>query len=1297
MPEHILRLDDKLKHHSYQWPQTLLTFPLNALTEEENINGIQQGGEENVTNSTPILLDEEGKAQPFQMDGENLCLLSDLPVGTTKIWKLVKGERIENYPGQKKIAFPEGEHILLTTDRLELRIASAMPKKVEEGYSLFKLTAPDEKGGTYGCEAVLETQKEPAGFSAEILKNGSLFSDCTLNLSFKDGALYTLGLRLTQGMEFADLDEKTEGFGKEEGRLTLRWFDFSPDKRFCQFRGCEKIDTYNDGELLPVKVLPYASWVSWWDAKAVSFTDTSLQRSAGVFVRKAGEWNNGQYPLWGSPEEMALTFSWNSRALAFRYPLVNGIRSTAIALFDAGRDEAARRGREASSSKSGEQTGYIDSLYFYYEFLNLNKVKDWVLRWDEDKKAYPRHFPKETLPEAGVEMWHYGIYKKPFTPAFMEDVIYRLSANMNRLWEAGPVSAREFFCWVYAFDMAAPAMTQEQFDDMKACCAFMAYAHGDENFMPVENMLAGHPNFLADARSVPALMASLFPSHPHATAWVDQFEQAMARNMKYHTRPEVKAWGSQGGRWTENLGCYNFAALVPMMKTAGLVYKTFGSNVSAYPNLKKWASYMIDSLTAPVDGRRTYPPQGAHSGAHRDPLGTVDATMLLAERLKAYDPLLSEYLMYLCPPDAPAFEERRANANIYKALHDKAFIENKGTKPPLKSVKYTGYGFVLRASVHEESEVSVHLQQIDEGPNYRWGRAGQGGCGVIYYNARGCRYSYNRPEDVGDANMGDVQACCNFGVLVGHEYRSVGRNDLTEPLLDLGFAKYAKINAGPWSQPFYRSRSVLLSGDDYIIIHDSVGDMRVRGRFSWFVKEGEPFPSIAQLKPGVEGKKVRPGPPADGIEETDDHGRRSSGRVYDGSGDFLTLVSHRSINCDYNSYTRKTDYGAEFKMQGRTDYIFKDSGHIHFSDNFSSFTGYTGLVRIYGTSKAEAAVFEGTTVGALGIVASIEPIAIKPSAEREKGESKAPKGGALSFVLNKGRLSGKVICHEASRIEFKCEKKEAVWETFTLYVDGLPLAPAAREESGFAFELQQGSYTWEWTDSLPAPLQSEILSAVVASGEVEAVWMPLAGAEAYAVEQSTDNGSTWDVITESAKENRIAVRGLKNGSKLHLRVCGVNRDHKGPWSSEYPVYVTQAVPQSPEGLKLRFLGGPEGSKRFEMTWGRLLGVKSYRLYRRPVEKDNAAGSSFELIYEGTDCVFVDVTEKDKVWEYGVSAVNANGEGSLSEVRDTAPGGLAFWDPEPDRLFKRYALSHEYGYNGYNHWDRGPGLLPDYPI
>ena len=47
--------------------------------------------------------------------------------------------------------------------------------------------------------------------------------------------------------------------------------------------------------------------------------------------------------------------------------------------------------------------------------------------------------------------------------------------------------------------------------------------------------------------------------------------------------------------------------------------------------------------------------------------------------------------------------------------------DNSGTNPHLRSRKYTGYGIVLRSAVDTPAEVSIHLQQIDQGPNYRWG------------------------------------------------------------------------------------------------------------------------------------------------------------------------------------------------------------------------------------------------------------------------------------------------------------------------------------------------------------------------------------------------------------------------------------------------------------------------------------------------------------------------------------------------------------------------------------------------
>ena len=56
-----------------------------------------------------------------------------------------------------------------------------------------------------------------------------------------------------------------------------------------------------------------------------------------------------------------------------------------------------------------------------------------------------------------------------------------------------------------------------------------------------------------------------------------------------------------------------------------------------------------------------------------------------------------------------------------------------------------------------------------------------------------------------------------------------------------------------------------------------------------------------------------------------------------------------------------------------------------------------------------------------------------------------------------------------------------------------------------------------------------------------------------------------------------------------------------------------------------------------------------------------------------------------IYEYAISAINGNGEGPMSGLRDTAKDGPAFWDPEPDVKFRRYLPSHEYGYQGFDHW------------
>ncbi|MDR6550872.1 fibronectin type III domain-containing protein [Paenibacillus qinlingensis] len=1241
-----IRLNDDLRHHKYRWPKTLLSYPIELSLADPQVYK---------------LIDEKQREHRYQLSESvsnrqaTLSFLTDLPSGSKQIYRLEQAD-MQSQPPLLGLVMDENEAGCVTITTTVLTVAIRRETSLDESgrYPIFTIGNENIRGAAY-----LQSNVPLASYELEVRNAGCLYADCVLTAHFADETSYKLQLKIIDEMEFVEMQEELTGFTEEyEGKLVLNWEQFQPQIRYARNRGNEKVDLYkDDNDYLPYKLLPYASYNSWWSTAVASFTDTHKGTSAALFVKGAEQWKYPEYALWGSPENTAIRFRYCmnmdlSGTLQWEYPFISGTRTTAIAIY------------KSEKNDQYEQKNYVEFLWFWYEFIHLNKVKDWILRWKEDRSQYPRYFPEESMPASGKEVWHYGVRKEPFTPAFMEEMIYHLSHNMNQLYEAGPVSAREFFSWVPVFDMASTKMTDQQFDDFKACFAFMAYAHSSECFMPIDNMLAGHPNFLADMRSVPALMASLFPNHPHAGNWVAQFEKAMARNMKYHIRPDVPAWDSVGGRWTENLGCYNWASLVPMMKTGTLIYRTFGDNVLMYPNITKWTEWMLNTLSAPVDGKRTYPPQGAHSGVHLDPMVPTESVRLLAERLVHYEPLLAEYLMYVCKQDAVTHEERIPKSNLYHVLFDPNLRGNEGTRPRLASMKYTGYGYILRAAVGEESEVSVHLQQIDEGPNYRWGRAGQGGCGVLYYYAAGKRYSYNRPEDVGDYDMGDVQASSNFGVLVGHEYRSIGRNELTEPLYDFGFAQFVQANAGDYAKPFYQSRSVLLSGNDYIVVYDQVGDMRVRGRFAWFVKEGEPFPHIDQLKPGVKGVQVLPGIPADATQDPLRTTHKSKGVVYDGSGDFLTVVTHRQLNCDYNTYTRRTEYGAEVKLQGRTDRIFRDGGIIQYTDQHCSFTGYAGIVRLYGEFKAEAALFKGTSIGALGVKVTVQPI------EQEAN------GSGLSFIIQGGRLSGQVKCAQRVQIKVEWQERETA-SGYRLYVNAVEYEAELSENHSFTFHLPKGSYTWEWTNLAPTPQETEITSVVVSSHQAEVTWRHAEGASGYQMEQSKDGGQSWTLAGQEISGTRTLLTGLDNESKIHLRVRACHADKCGKWSHDYPVYVTTRVPLAPEGLKVWKWGSA-----YRILWGRQLGVRGYKLYRRV-----QGAELFHLIYEGAASEWIDteISGLPNVYEYAVSACNGNGEGMKSLLRDTAAGGLAEWDPQPEQGFRRYTPSHEYGYHGFDHW------------
>lgn len=1259
-------LRDSLNHHRYSWPETLISYPLPS-----DFNGSER----------IRLLNDQNSPVPFQLEkrkdsgdfGEyaRLYLISGLPTGGSLRFTLSgdaggSPENEEVSAGSRLRVRSEPGGVTADNGLLELTIPLHEEKRAAPVFMLRK------RGEHLRGIASLRTARTLLQVSSECTAAGPVFFEYVLVYRFADEAIYRLTLRLVDGMEFVELNEEIEGFRpEEEACLTIEWPSFSPERRYTQTRGFEKLDQYlDDGGQLPFRVMPYRNWVCWQQTKTALFADRL--HSAAIFIKNAEVWDDGEFALWGSSLTLAVSFGWNARRspedgrLSWTYPLSAGTRCTAVALYAEDEDRTARH------------EAHINDLWIWQELISLEKVKDWILEWDEPKEAYPRFFREDCLPQGIIADWFHERCERP-TPSDMEQIVDSLSTNMNNIYHVSPVSAREFFSWAAIFDLAAPAMTQAQFERCRAAWAFMAYAHNDENWMPVRHMLAGHPNFLVDMKSVAGMMSALFPHHPHARVWKDQFERAMALNLKYHIRPDVREWEADGGRHTENLACYTIGHLNALMKPVKMIRKTWKEHPTLYPAFTKWLDWLLHSLTAPVDGNRHIPSQGAHAGGHVDDYTVPLPLRVAGEELTGFDPLLAEYLVHVCPTDARAFEEKNKGTDIWRGAPGSAPWMQRGTRPQLRSRKFTGYGFVLRSEVGAKAEMSVHLQQIDEGPNYRWGRAGEGGNGVLYYYADGRRFSFNRKEDVGDDNMGDVQACCNFGVLFGHEFRSIGRNELTEPLYDFGFAQYAKVLAGPYSRPAYRSRSVMMSGADYIVIYDQVGDMRVRGRFSWFVSENDDFPTIRQLKPGAAGYAVGPEIPTEiGARQYTNVNEESKGLHFDGHGHFLTLVTHRlgaGDDCGSLLSADATDYGAKIVLNGRQDWIFRDEAEIRHDAEGVSFTGHAGIVRLHGEHKAEAALFEGSRIGVWGVELSVGA---------DSDRNRATHAG-IGFSLEAGELRGSSLFRTAGMVAIKLPDRLAV-DSFRLYVDSKPHAWRTIGERTISFTLPPGSRTWQWTEGSPVPERIRINGYVASSGQAEIRWHAAAGAERYQLQISGDGGVTWASAADDIEGIRYTLSG-DNGSKRHVRVRPVNRGRLGEWSHDYPVYFTGKRPIAPDGLRISRL-----KIGFAVTWGEVLGADGYKLYRSVKGTDD-----FVPVYEGELRTYTDTNvSPDLMYEYRVSACSGNGEGAASPPRDTEPGGMTDWDPRPEETFRRDSKSFEYGYNGFDHWANERKPILTYP-
>lgn len=1265
----IIRLKDDLNHPQFSWPLTRVRYHLDFGAAGVNKNDIR------------VADMASGKPDAFQLSDviENnglvrtatLNILTDMPSGGDKSFRITVDSKAAKIGSEGVKIQKIANGAILDNGLIRIQIPSGGNQ----------LQAPIVNYGntkTWLGHGEMPASLKLNKLTVQEVSTGAIYAEYKLLYDLAGGRQYVVTIRLVKGMEFAEMEEEMTGFAPTEKlSWNLLWNGINTEYRYCPGRGDNVIDTklgtkggYNninwepmegnggsaiaqkhpdmdfdqqnqkDGKL-PFSLAAYDNWISWWNLPTAAFWSEKQHITVGLFIKDTEKWNDGQYTLWTSKNNISINYYWNNSVLGYAFPLVAGTRSTAIATYDHNKDINL-------VNQTGRSLLYIDNLRRWYGWLNLDKTKNWVLNYDKPESGYPKYFKPENTNRVSVNALEQSLGNE------LRSLSYGSERNMGPT----PVGTRTYYeNIVPAFDVLANKMDHDEYTKLRAWYLFMHYVFMDESLMPVRTMLSGHPNFLSDIKGVSGLTAVLFPNHPEAKASADHFEKFVNLNFNFHIRPQVDAWDAKGGRWTENLSTYTWAALKPTVRTSALLHDYYdGRNRILQPGVSMLGNWLLNAMASPLSSqgnRRVFLPQGAHSNVY----GNVPPDILreLAQGLVYYDPILAENLLWVTNAKDEPFEGH-GRPSAWPDVLKGEWADNTGTNPHLTSQKYTGYGFVLRSEFNTKNEMYVNLQQIDDGPNYRWGRAADGGNGVIYYYAQGKRYSHNGQEDVGDGPFGDVERITNFGVkkAPGYRqvgpYRSVGRNDLTEPLYDLGIADLATVKANAKVSPDYISRSVMRSAADYIVVFDKVANKNTEGRFSWFVDADGEFPSIQQLKPGVAGVDADI-KPSQSPYHKDPATLLTKGRYYDGKGSFLTLVTHKpSIS------STATAYGCEVHLDGgQIDRVFRGDETMNYKDNSLVFSGIAGVIRQFADGKYAAALFDGVSIGIPGVTIQL---------------NETNKAG-ISIETTALGFKGKFQSVQAEKLKISFTQQG----NYIFYLDGIAVSAKAGSDGALNIKITAGKHSWQYSNAGVVPQPTQVLNTVVASRQVKVKWQAMAGASTYTVQLSKDGGLNWDNAAENITRTETTITNLTNDTKIHVRVVARGTGGSAEPSNEYPVYVSAKVSHAPEGLLVS-----TKDQQIAVTWGQVLGTREYKLYRREKTTNDA---TYQVIYTGADTNFKDAGQGQKVFEYVVTAINGNGESKKSTISDTDPDRFINWRPANSEGFRRDTRNHENGFAEYN--------------
>ena len=1284
-------LTERIKHPHFWWPRTLLNYHVVLASSSAAVE------------RWALTDDSTGKPVPLQISDvrqENgkqvaatVSFFSDLPTGGHRFFTLHTTPLGTTATDQQhSLLAPDGSGIVLDTGAIKVRLPASQRIAKDKPAPGPIMSVNDGKGWV-GQSFVESSKKNVRQITTEILDQGPLFARVRVTYDFAGGARYVATIKAPQGYSHVEFTEAFSGLAvADQARFHFVWTGLPLKYRaggepidqphIIYYRGEDPHFTGPDHVENPAEEfyfrLGHAAADNTTFRTAVDFSNPNTGRAIGLCVLDGSKWDDGEYSIWAASDTLCVKFRYQDAKLEWLLPLAGKSRQLAFAAYDlkdstnaeqlarfAGGDETpavqisiANRG----VANGQDLTSFINSRY---GGMSLDVVKEWQL-------AYPEKGGRS----GAAELPPNERYKKNL--ASLDAYIKAIWGDHEALHVEGnwfsPVALRQMHQWIVpGFNKFRDAMTPEMRERVTALLLFQSYLAAREEISPIQHMLKGHPNFMADWKYPLMAGAWLFPDHPMAREWADQFEKFVELAGVFYVRPEVKSWEAKGGRWTENLGTYNWAFIEPATQANGLGLLYDGRDRLASAGQALHGSYLSGTVTAPVkigkDGspfdftpgqallpengfQRIHPPQGAHSTRRPVP-GCIES---FANSFRNFDPVTAEHMLWINrrpEGSATGFESASAPPATASAL-------TQGTNPRLRSAKYTGYGIVLRSAVDTTNEISVYLQQVDKGPNYRWGFGNENGGGDIYYYAAGNSYSGHFVEDAGDRHLTDTEVTCNTGVYKDSTFRGIGMNDLTEPFYDLGSAQFAEILARPgadtYSWPEYEARSVMLVGHDYIITYDTVNNM---SRLSWNTLKGQDkMPTIIPIRGEISYRTTQTSVVA-GHDNIVSEGMRLE--PYKGGSDRMTLVSHRSGLKVAPVKKGAEPQATEVITPEGNDFIYQERASFHSEDQGRIFTGRAGVIRQFKNGRTELNLFKGELIGTKSLQLAVDNASIGISAAFKTtadvtGQFFSRTGGKLTLTFPAGVPQGA-----------------------RLFINGAPVKRVAQDKN-LVTQLPSGEGSWQLTAGPAVPVAPEITHSIARADGATIFFTPVASATSYRIESSHDGGTTWTSMG-TAQPTEFTLGGFTAPDKVHLRVIALNGEAVSLPGKDYPVYVTGKPAGPPAGLRLRL-----AQDEVTAQWGEVLGAKEYVLYRRIVGQP-----TWKEIHRGVDRNYRDAVKgilpatqnpgleadalkqpvaKPAIYEYAVSVVDGVGESGKSLTATTDPASWRNWYPDTSLHYKR---------------------------